>query len=192
MWFDFTSSAQANEKYLCEREMIAASEAEKVPLGVLYAVALTETGRGGLLHAYALNIEGQTVVAESAQEAVTHFRAARRKGKKLIDLGCMQINHYYHGAHFQSVQDMLDPRRNVFYAARFLRQLEEREGSWSMAVARYHAGPSNEPAQKRYICAVISNLAETGFGTWTPASRQFCVEYRRSIQRSQNSARRKR
>jgi len=69
---------------------------------------------------------------------------------------------------------MLEPRRNVRYAARFLKELRAREGSWSMAVARYHAGPNNDPAQKRYICAVIRNLVATGFGTWTPEARRFC------------------
>ena len=43
-----------------------------------------------------------------------------------------------------------------------------------MAVARYHAGPNNDPAQKRYVCRVITNMVATGFGRWTPEARQFC------------------
>ena len=43
-----------------------------------------------------------------------------------------------------------------------------------MAVARYHAGPDNDPAQKRYVCRVIANMVATGFGAWTPQSRAFC------------------
>lgn len=154
--------------------MIAAAAAENVPLGVLFAVALTETGRKGALHPFALNIEGKSFFADSREEAMVLFSQARREGKILIDLGCMQINHHYHGAEFSSVASMLDPELNVKYAARFLRKLRAREGSWAMAVARYHAGPNNDPAQKRYICAVIRNLVATGFGAWTPASRQFC------------------
>ena len=69
---------------------------------------------------------------------------------------------------------MLDPPRNVAYAARFLRELREREGSWTMAVARYHAGPNNDPAQKRYVCRVISNMVASGFGGWTAEARAFC------------------
>ena len=154
--------------------MIAASEAEDVPLGVLYAVAMTETGRKSVLHPYALNIEGRTVFATTKQEALTEFTRARRGGKTLIDLGCMQINHHYHGAEFASVAAMFEPATNVRYAAKFLRQLRRKEGSWTMAVARYHAGPNNNPAQKRYICAVIRNLVLTGFGAWTPDARSFC------------------
>jgi len=42
-------------------------------------------------------------------------------------------------------------------------------------VARYHAGPDNDPAQKRYICRVIANMVATGFGAWTPQSRTLCT-----------------
>jgi soluble lytic murein transglycosylase-like protein len=141
---------------------------------VLYAVGLTETGRRGRLHPYALNIEGTSVFTSSEVEAMAAFRAARKQGKVLIDLGCMQINHHYHGSAFPTVEAMLDPELNVRYAARFLKSLYARQGSWSMAVARYHAGPDNNPAQKRYICSVISNLVRTGLGNWTPAARKFC------------------
>ncbi len=123
---------------------------------------------------YALNIEGKTVFADSLKEALAEFEGARKDGKKLIDLGCMQINHHYHGSEFGSPTEMFDPARNVTYAAQFLNKLRQREGSWTMAVARYHAGPKNNPAQKRYICAVIRNLVATGFGNWTPPARKFC------------------
>ena len=43
-----------------------------------------------------------------------------------------------------------------------------------MAVARYHAGPDNDPAQKRYVCRVIANMVATGFGKWTGNARAFC------------------
>ena len=69
---------------------------------------------------------------------------------------------------------MLDPHKNVDYAARFLKELRKREGSWTLAVARYHAGPNNNPAQKRYVCAVITNMVATGFGAWTAQSQAFC------------------
>lgn len=110
----------------------------------------------------------------SRQEALAAFEDARRRGIRLIDLGCMQINHRYHAAHFRSVEEMLDPRLNVDYAARFLLRLHARHDTWSMAVARYHAGPDNDPAQKRYVCRVIANMVATGFGKWTERARAFC------------------
>jgi soluble lytic murein transglycosylase-like protein len=154
--------------------MVQAAGTYGVPLGVLYAVGMTETGRKGSLQPFALNIEGRAVFTKSADAALAQFRKARGAGHKLIDLGCMQINHHYHGDQFSSVDEMLDPAKNVDYAARLLKKLRKREGSWTMAVARYHAGPNNNPAQKRYVCAVITNLVASGFGSWTAQSRSFC------------------
>lgn len=160
----------------CEQEMMRASSKYGVPLGMLYSVGLTETGRRGSLQPYAMNVEGKAVFSRSAAEAIRQFEAARQSGAKLIDLGCMQINHHFHRDKFSSLESMLNPRDNVEYAARFLKELKGRHESWTMAVARYHAGPDNDPAQKRYVCRVITNMVATGFGQWTPAARTFCVD----------------
>lgn len=167
-------SAASAARNACEAEILRAAERHQVPAGILYAVGLTETGNKGSLHPNALNIEGRPVFAPNRAAAVREFESARRAGTKLIDLGCMQINHHYHSEHFNSIHQMLEPRLNVDYAARFLVELKERHGSWSMAVARYHAGPNNDPAQKKYVCRVISNMVATGFGKWTSAARSFC------------------
>lgn len=169
-----TAEAAARKTSLCEREMARAARQYGVPLGILYAVGLTETGRRGALYPYALGAEGQTVFARNIDDAIANFEAMRHKGIKLIDLGCMQINHYYHGDQFASVRAMFDPARNVDYAARFLKELKQREGSWTMAVARYNAGPNNQPAQKRYICHIVSHLVSSGFGAWTDKARSLC------------------
>lgn len=167
-------SAAVAARNACEAEILRAAERHQVPAGILYAVGLTETGNKGSLHPNALNIEGRAVFASSREAAIREFEQASRAGRKLIDLGCMQINHHYHGQHFNSLNQMLEPRLNVDYAARFLVKLKERHGSWSMAVARYHAGPNNNPAQKKYVCRVISNMVATGFGKWTSEARNFC------------------
>lgn len=159
----------------CEPEILRAADRYGIPVGILYAVGLTETGRKGSLQPNAMNIEGKAVFPKTPREAVAAFKTARSGGARLIDLGCMQINHHYHSSHFRSVEDMLDPRRNVDYAARFLVQLHARHETWSMAVARYHAGPDNDPAQKRYVCRVIANMVATGFGKWTQNARTFCA-----------------
>ncbi len=172
--FKADTPAQAEPSNICEREMNQAAHKYDVPLAVLYAVGLTETGQKGSLHPYALNIEGPSFFAANLQEAIQRFEQARKDGAKLIDIGCMQINHYYHANQFRSIHDMFDPHANVDYAARFLRELKTREGSWTLAAARYHAGPNNDPAQKQYVCAVITNMVATGFGQWTANARTFC------------------
>jgi soluble lytic murein transglycosylase-like protein len=168
------SGAAAAKENLCEKEMARAAERHGVPLGMLYAVGLAETGRAGSLQPYALNIEGHSAYAGNLAEAVRDFEGAQAAGAKLIDLGCMQINYHFHGANFASVEEMFDPAKNVDYAARFLKALRAREGNWTLAVARYNAGPDNDPAQKKYVCRVIANMVATGFGEWTPDARRFC------------------
>jgi soluble lytic murein transglycosylase-like protein len=173
--FTFNQSrAEPNDSLICESEMTQAAKKYDVPLSVLYAVALTETGRRGSLHPFALNIEGPSFFPATLNEALQRFEQARKAGAKLIDIGCMQINHHYHGGHFRSVVDMFDPHENVDYAAQYLKDLRAKEGSWTLAAARYHAGPDNNPAQKQYVCAVISNMVASGFGRWTPNARAFC------------------
>lgn len=156
--------------------MARAARRHSVPLGVLYAVGLSETGRKGVLNPFALNVDGKTVLARDLRDAVARFDEEKRKGAKLVDLGCMQINHRYHGEKFVSVEAMFDPVRNVDYAAKFLKELRNREGNWTMAVARYNAGPANVIGQKRYVCSVIGSLVASGFGAWTSAARGFCAE----------------
>ncbi|MFZ1110040.1 MAG: lytic transglycosylase domain-containing protein [Rhodomicrobium sp.] len=168
----------AAEIDLCEREMAWAANKYAIPLGILYAVGLTETGVGGHLHAYALNLEGDTVYSLSKEQAILRFHAAQAAGRRLIDVGCMQLNYHFHGQSFSSVGEMLDPHKNVDYAARFLKELKAREGGWTLAVARYNAGKNNDPAQKRYVCKVLARLAESGFGAWTPRSSAFCESER--------------
>ncbi len=167
-------AASGSDAGLCERQIVAAAAKYGIPEGILYSVGLTETGRKGSLQPYAMNIDGKAVFASSAAEVLQLFEAARAGGAKLIDLGCMQINYRYHGENFASPEAMLDPRANVEYAARFLANLHARHETWTMAVARYHAGPNNDPAQKQYVCRVIANLVATGYGKWTPNAASFC------------------
>lgn len=171
-------SGQANaldaKANVCEREMVGAAAANDVPLGMLYAIGVTESGREGSLQPYALNIEGRAVYKASKADAMRSFQEAQRSGAKLIDVGCMQINHHFHAQSFSSLEDMFDPAKNVAYAAHFLSELKKREGSWTMAIARYHAGPDNVSAQKGYVCRVIGNMVSAGFGEWTKAASAYC------------------
>ncbi len=168
--------ALAEPKVSCEGQIAAAAKRYDVPLAVFYAVGLVETGGRNGLQPYSLNIEGRSSVNASLADGLQAFEAARRQGARLIDVGCMQINYRWHGDQFPSVAAMFDPVHNVDYAARFLRDLRSREGSWTLAVARYNAGPNNNPAQKKYVCGVIGKMVKSGFGTWTNNARSFCGE----------------
>jgi soluble lytic murein transglycosylase-like protein len=158
----------------CEQEMTRAARQNDIPLNILYSVGLTETGQRGALSPYDMNVDGRPVHSTSLEEALNRFALERARGAKLIDVGCMQINHHWHAARFNSLSDMFDPVQNVDYAANFLKELKAQEGNWTLAVARYNAGPDNPKAQKIYVCAVITNMVASGMGQWTANAREFC------------------
>jgi len=166
--------ARAAAPAICEREMARAAALNDVPLNILYSVGLTETGREGTLSPYDMNVDGREVHSTGLAEALARYAAERAHGAKLIDIGCMQINQFWHGHEFRSLSEMFDPERNVEYAARYLKGLREETGSWTLAVARYNAGPGNPEAQRKYVCAVIGNMVASGEGSWTPNARAFC------------------
>ena len=143
-------------------------------MALLFAVGLAETGRKGTLHPFALNVEGDAYFPRNKTEAMHIFKREYAKGRKLIDLGCMQINHKYHASAFASPEQMLDPRLNVDYSARFLRRLKDRHGSWSVAVARYHAGDKNHAAQKKYVCRVLQHMVAQNLAANTATSNNVC------------------
>jgi hypothetical protein len=51
----------------------------------------------------------------------------------------MQINLLHHPEAFASLEEAFEPRANVSYAARFLKQLQTQSGSWPSAAAAYHS-----------------------------------------------------
>ena len=163
-------------RHRCEAEVAAAAKRYDIPLAVFYAVGLLETGGRDGLQPYSMNIEGRAAANATLEDALATFAAARARGARLIDIGCMQINWRWHGEKFSSVTEMFDPAHNVDYAARFLRELKIREKTWTLAVARYNAGPDNDAAQKQYVCGVIRKMVNSGFGSWTPGARTFCGE----------------
>ena len=167
-------SAEEFASVNCEHEIAAAARRHDIPLAVFYAVGLNETGVKGRLQPFAMNIDGRALVSASVAEAVARFHEAKAHGARMIDIGCMQINHHYHGSKFTSLEAMFDPAQNIDYAARFLGELKLREGTWTMAVARYNAGPDNDPAQKVYVCGVVTRMVASGFGAWTESARKFC------------------
>ncbi len=158
----------------CEREIARAAVRYDIPLAVFYAVGLNETGWKGRLQPFSMNIDGRAVSSATLSDALVRFRKAKAAGARMIDIGCMQINHHYHAEHFASLEAMFDPAQNIDYSARFLRELKQRERTWTMAVARYNAGPDNNPAQKRYVCGVMTKMVTSGFGAWTESAKNFC------------------
>ena len=83
--FTFSGVALASEN-ACEREMARVSASSAVPLGVLYAVGMTESGRKDSLRPNAMNIDGRAYFATSVADGIRAFKKAKAGGHKLIDI----------------------------------------------------------------------------------------------------------
>lgn len=130
-----------------------------IPSHLLSAISSTETGRwhSGLKIAlpwpWTINAEGKSHYYDSKAEAVKAARTFRARGVKSFDVGCMQVNLYHHPDAFNSLEAAFEPQRNVAYAASFLRNLYQSEGTWKKAAAAYH---SKTPALgNKYIARVF-------------------------------------
>lgn len=174
MSFSLLGSIATAKPNVCEQHIYRAAQKYSVPTALLYAVGLAESGRKGRLHPFALNVEGKAFFPSSRREALRIFKREMAAGRRLIDLGCMQINHKYHASEFPNLEAMLNPQLNVDYSARFLRRLKDRHGTWSVAVARYHAGDKNHAAQKKYVCRVLQHMVAQKLAANTKTSNSVC------------------
>lgn len=143
-----TASADGRDAWgelprLCEEAAARASAASGVPVSVLRAIALTETGRTkhGAFRPWpwTVNMQGRGVWFDSYEEARDYVAQHHARGARSYDVGCFQINYRWHGQHFASVEQMFDPDANAAYAARFLSELYAELGDWSRAAGAYHS-----------------------------------------------------
>ena len=106
-----------------------------IPSGLLVAIAKIESE----MNAYALNVNGKSVLASNSREAYSFIANARGRGISNIDVGVMQLNYRWHASGFANMQEMLNPQRNIEYAALFLVRLKKQHGTWHKALRYYHS-----------------------------------------------------
>ena len=129
-----------------------------LPKNVLKAISLKETGRWdnqnkqSLSWPWTVTSRGKGVYHKTKREAIKAVRELQQQGIKNIDVGCMQINLYYHPHAFKNLQDAFNPKLNVNYAGNFLTQLFEDHGSWQRAIEHYHS--NDKQRGQRYRLAV--------------------------------------
>lgn len=135
--------AFADESDQCLLAAQDASRLSGVPLSVLLAVTLTETGRteGGTTRPWpwTVNMEGESHWFATRAEALAFAEGRRAQGSENFDVGCFQVNWRWHGENFVSVEQMFDPMANASYAAGFLKTLYSETGDWSAAAGAYHS-----------------------------------------------------
>ena len=151
--------AWAQGPELCEAAASRAARETGVPVDVLQAIALTETGRmqGGRLRPWpwTANAEGRGHWFATRDEARTFARQLLDRGQRLFDLGCFQINWRWHGQEFTRPEDLLDPLTAARYAARHLAALHAEFGSWEAAAGAYHSRTPQHAARYRTRFAAV-------------------------------------
>jgi soluble lytic murein transglycosylase-like protein len=121
-----------------------------LPPNLIHAIGRVESGHTdratGRMSAWpwTVNANGSGFWFASRVEAVVFVRTLRSLGVQLIDVGCFQVDLFYHPAAFSSLEQAFDPAANADYAGRFLTELHSRTGSWAAAIAGYHSGRAIE------------------------------------------------
>ncbi|HRO10630.1 transglycosylase SLT domain-containing protein [Amaricoccus sp.] len=185
----------ADPSALCDAAIARGARRGGVPVEVLFAVALTETGqhRDGRMRAWpwAINREGKGFWFKTREEALAFGRQSLAEGRPSFDVGCVQINYRWHGHAFPSLDDMFDPEWTATYAAQFLRTLYEERGSWSEAAGAYHSlTPDKAMTYRARFDRLLAELepgaltdAETLVASAQPGQRFSTRQARREAQR---------
>ncbi len=153
----------------CAAAIALTEPGSHLPPGLLSAVAVTESGRidpaTGAIVAWpwTIDIGGAGRMFDTQAAAVAAVQAARQAGSRSIDVGCMQVNLFYHPQAFATLEEAFAPEANVRYAARFLADLHAQTGDWAAAVAAYHsATPEMGMAYARRVAAAWPPAAQYG------------------------------
>ncbi len=150
---DILAKERVSDSSLC---LVAAKEASAdfgVNFDLLQTIAAVESGVWNEFHnayvawPWTVNAKGRGYYFKTKEEAIAAAKKFMARGITSIDVGCMQINMKFHGKAFSSLEEAMDPQKNVRYSAKFLRTLYSRSGSdWEQAAKNYHSGNSAEGA----------------------------------------------
>lgn len=140
-------SASGGGDRLCEAAARDAAGRSGVPLPILRAILLAETGHlktdqpDGPLVPWPWTLRsGDTIhFFETADATRQYALELLGAGQDSIGIGCFQLNWRGHGAAFGSVDRMLDPVLNARYAADLLAGLHRHTGDWRRAAGAYHS-----------------------------------------------------
>jgi hypothetical protein len=151
------------------REAIARAEQHyATPTGLLTAIATVEAGRKDARTGevtpwpWSVNADNTSLYFPTQTEAVAWVRQAQARGTTSIDVGCMQVNLFYHSQAFASVEEAFDPTRNTDYAAHFLVRLCLQSGRWEQATGLYHSHtPDLATEYRRQVASVFVRAVAT-------------------------------
>ncbi len=166
----------------------------RAPDKLLPSIARVESGRldasTGRVRAWpwTINVDGVGYFFESKPEVIAAVQALQAKGKRSIDVGCMQVNLMHHPTAFADLDAAFDPGTNARYAVKFLTALYQQTRDWPLATAWYHSSTPEfgEQYQRlvfgRVMTPMGASSTATGgvkangpYGIWPPSNVRFAA-----------------
>src|SRR5688572_234084 len=100
---------------LCRKETAKQERSEAIPAHLLTAISLAESGRwdetnrASAAWPWTVMALGEGRFYDTKEQALAEVRKLQKRGVTNIDVGCMQVNLGYHGHHFGSLEEAIDP-----------------------------------------------------------------------------------
>ena len=144
----------------CLKEINYFQNKFNIPNDFLYAIALTESGRfyknEFIPWAWTVNVKGSGKFFSNKSD-LDKFINNQKNNTQNIDIGCMQINYFYHGEDFEDTKTMSVPKKNVEWAAKHIIKLFEKNKNWDEAIGKYHS--FRKKKMKTYLKKVEANIS---------------------------------
>ncbi len=169
---------------------IAARAPAGLPATLLPAIARVESGRldpaTGRVRSWpwTINVDGVGYFFDTKEDVVATVQQLQARGKKSIDVGCMQVNLMHHPDAFTDLDDAFDPQANARYAVQFLLSLYQTTKDWPLAAAYYHSSTPDlgEEYQRLVFGRVMTPMGGSGglkpnapSDNWPPAGERFAA-----------------
>ena len=151
----------------CEHITRIVEKTFAMPEGILTAITRIEAGRvtgNGTREGWpwTINHAGKGLFFDSKDKMLAYAENQLVDGDQNMDIGCMQISHYWHSENFTDLEEMGDPFTNIAYAAAFLSDLETTHGSWDQAIRHYHnANPEQNTPYVNKVYAAWDTIGLT-------------------------------
>jgi hypothetical protein len=162
----------------------------RAPDKLLPSIARVESGRldpsTGRVRAWpwTINVDGVGYFFDTKPAVIAAVQALQAKGKRSIDVGCMQVNLMHHPQAFANLDEAFDPGANASYAVKFLTALYQKTRDWPLATAWYHSSTPEfgEQYQRLVFGRVMTPMgagptsgakANGPYGVWPPSGIRF-------------------
>lgn len=88
---------------------------------------------------WVIGVKGVAYRFRTKEAAIKKVKELTAGGVKNLDIGCMQVNYYFHSKSFASLDSMFHPVHNIRYAAKLIKSLYDETKSWEKAIAYYNS-----------------------------------------------------